>query len=94
MVILLIADTIHLKKKGENTYPVQILILCLYLVMWTKEDLVILSIIAGIWLVAITGIVTYHKKELVDKNSHLKIPMGAYICFSNIALMIMQNFLQ
>ena len=93
MLILIIADTVYLKKKGKVTYPIEILILCLYLVMWTKEDLTILSIIAGIWLIAITGMVTYSKKDAIDKNSSFKIPIGAYICFSNIALMIVQNFI-
>ena len=94
IAILLFVDTIYLKKKGKVTYPIEILILCLYLVMWLKEDLAILSIIAGVWLVVITGMVTHPKKELIDKRNDLKIPIGAYIGFSSIALMIMQNFLQ
>ena len=93
MLILLLIGTIYLKKKGKITYPVEILILCLYLVMWSKEDLVILSIITAIWLVVITGTVTHPKKELDGKSRDVKIPIGAYICFSNIALIIVQNFI-
>jgi len=86
MLVLIAIDTIYLKKKGKITYPIEILILCVYLVMWTKEDLVILSIILGLWLVVIKGI--------INKKNNLKIPIGAYICFSNIALMIIENFIK
>ncbi|MCL2341700.1 MAG: prepilin peptidase [Firmicutes bacterium] len=94
IAVFLLIETIYLKKKGKITYPIEVLILCLYLVLWTKEDITILSIIAGIWLIVLTGTVTHPKREPDGKEVSLKVPIAAYICFSNIALIIGQNFIQ
>ena len=92
--ILLLIEIIFLKKKGKDVYATQILTLCIYMAMWTKEDCTVLTIILALWIIVIRGITSKPKKEIVDTNNSSNIPIGTYLCFSNIAVMIIENFLK
>lgn len=92
ILLLLLINTIILKKKKTENYTLQILILCFYLVLFLKEEMVILSIILTILMVFIEQM-SMTKKD--DKKNVLKthsiIPIGFYLCFSNIIALILQN---
>ena len=96
MLILLVINTITLKKKGNQNYTIQILILCTYLAMATTEKLVILSVMITLLLVAIKQMIINEKndKEQKIKNNEMqKIPFGFYLCFTNIIMVILQNYI-
>lgn len=94
MLILMIVETIYLRKKGKTLYPVQLLTLCIYIVMWTSEELAILSIILTLWIVAIEQIITNPKKELIESKEKRNIPIASWLCFSNIVLFVIESFLR
>lgn len=76
-------------KKTKGKYTIQILILCFFLAIATKEEITILSIITTLFLIAIKIFINKIKK----KQATEKIPVGFYLCFSNVAILIIQNFL-
>lgn len=96
MLVIIFINTILLKKKGKENYTLQILILCLYLVMATREETVILSIILTLLLIAIKEIMisrSVNNSSIIEEKEDKKIPIGYYLCFSNIIVLILQNYI-
>ncbi|MCL2383927.1 MAG: hypothetical protein FWC79_07435 [Oscillospiraceae bacterium] len=105
ILLLLIIDTIYLKKRGKEIYPVLILTLCMYIALWAQEDITILSIMLALWAIVIRGIPINPNRmknkevgEEADKQKMTriptKIPIGAYLCLSSIAVVIFSNFVR
>ena len=90
MLSFIIINAILSKKKGKQNYSIQILALCFYLAIGTKEIIVVLSIIATLLMVAIKGIINNLKKEKTNRDK--QIPIGFYLCFANILVLITYNF--
>ncbi len=96
ILLLLLANTIILKKKGKENYTLQILILCWYFAMFAKEEMVILSIMLTMLVIFIKEISTSNKdnKENILENSNNSIiPIGFYLCVCNITTLILQNYI-
>ena len=96
MFVLIIINTVILKKKGDENYTIQILILTLYLALFTKEEIVIISIIITLLLIAIKEMIISKKdskKEIIKEEQDKKVPIGFYLCFTNIVVLILQNFI-
>ncbi len=92
MLILLLINTINLKRKGKELYPIQILILCSYIAIFIQEELVIISIILTLLLSAITEIImnsASSKKEIIEEKRK-NIPIGFYLCITNVTMIILQ----
>jgi 3D (Asp-Asp-Asp) domain-containing protein len=72
-----------------------ILMLCFYMTMGTNEEAVILSIISTLLMIAISQIIIKNKdnKSNIIAEDSKKIPIGTYLCISNIAFLILQNFI-
>lgn len=97
MFLLIIANTILLKRKGIENYALQILELCMLLVIATNEQVVILSVILTLLLVAINQSIINsknNKKKNIDEKINKVVPIGFYLCFTNIFLLIVQNFVE
>lgn len=92
ILLLLLINTIILKKKGKENYTLQVLILCWYFTMFAKEEMVILSILLTIFMVFIKQISITKKdnEENILENNNI-IPIGFYLCVSNIITLILQN---
>lgn len=83
------------QKKFQN-YTFQILNLCLYLAIATNEFTTIISIALALLASNINQIVYNKKCTKIKKNdseNELKNPLGFYICFSNILILIIYNFI-
>ena len=90
MLILTFINTIALRKKGKESYPIQILILCSYISIFIKEELVILSIIITLLFIINKMTLNNSKKEIIEmKNQNISI--GFYLCYINIFMVILQN---
>jgi len=85
ILLFILINTIILKKKGKENYIVQILILCLYFIMFAKLEIVIISILLTIFMIFIKQINTTKKET---KNI---IPIGFYLCVCNAIILILQN---
>lgn len=90
MLILTLINTITLRKKGKESYPIQILILCSYISIFIREELVILSIIITLLFTINKMALNDSKKEIIEmKNKNTSI--GFYLCYVNIFMVILQN---
>ncbi len=95
--ILLTLDIGFLRKSARNSYPTEILLLCLFLLTFTYEGVTILSIIMALLIITFKALMkklSNKKLETVrmDKKEFSKMPIGFYLCISNIAILILSNF--
>jgi len=88
-LVLILINTIILKKKGTENYTLQILILCFYFALFVKEEMVILSILLTIFMIFIKQMSIAKKENVLGTNNI--IPIGFYLCVSNIITLILQN---
>ena len=94
-LIIVLIDTIILKKTGKQNYTISILLLCFYMALATGEEVTILSIITALLMTAISQTVISNKdnkSEIIMKDQK-KISIGTYLCISNIVFLILQNFI-
>lgn len=97
ILLLTLIFTIILKKRAVENYTIQILILCLFFAIFSKEWAVILSIILTLLLIAIKEIIINkkdNKQRIIEQNINRNIPIGFYLCYSNIIALILENFLE
>ena len=93
VAILLIFDTEYTKKKLETNYTVTILMLILYMYIFVGSILTYYTVIFTLILICIKEIINKVKKEKAILENDIKIPIGFYLCVSNIILIILSNFL-
>ncbi len=94
--ILILIDIFILRKKIKNSYVIENLLLCLLLLGFTYEIITILTITYTLICIALQLICNkiklkssrWVKKEKSDTN----IPIGYYLCLTNIICLILANF--
>ncbi len=94
MLIFILINTIKLKKKGKESYSIQILTLCSYIAILIKEELLIISIIFTLLLISIKTMLLNKKdnsSNIIQQDVNSNIPIGFYLCFTSIAMLILQN---
>ena len=76
-VILLIIDTIIIRKKGESLYVLQILMLCMYMAIFTDKYIFAVTVIYTLLVIGlyilIGKISTIRKRRVIKK---LSVPIG------------------
>ena len=85
MLVLSITDYIIISGNGRKIYIIQLFWLILFMLVSTTEKIVLMSICVSLVLSIITLLFKI-KKE--DKN----IPIIFYLCFTNIIILIISNF--
>lgn len=94
--ILMLLDICILRKKIKNSYTIEILLLCMLLLGFTYEINTVLSIIFTLLCISfqlILNKVKENKNKTVKKeNQTIKIPIGFYLCVTNIICLILSNF--
>jgi len=97
ILVLVIIDTIKLRKKAESNYTVQILILCMYMSLFAGEEICILTIIYTLLAIAIyllgKKILEKNKKYNVKEVNEERMPIGFFLCVTNVILIICMNFI-
>lgn len=95
MIVLIIIDTICMKKKLKYDYTIQLLILTLYMLIFSGEQITSITIALTILAIGIKNIITYVK----DKKSNIKInkkpknPIAFFMCVSNMIAIIISNYI-
>ena len=84
IIILLTLSIISLKRNMKQKYFIQILFLYLYMIIFSGSIIYILSVI-----LTLLSIGFYTIKIKTKEN----IPVGFYLCVSNIIVMIVTNFI-
>lgn len=98
IVILLTVHTIILRKKIKNSYPIDVLLLCMLFITFTSESVTILTITFAITAIAIWLIIKKimniknKKKAKRLKENNKPIPIGFYLCVTNIICFIIVNY--
>jgi len=95
--ILTLIDTQHLRKKAKNSYPLEILLLCILMLIFTYETVTILTIMMTLFVIGFTillqKICTKKRKNIKEgKKKMIEKPIGFYLCISNIICLIITNF--
>lgn len=91
--ILIILDTIVLRKKAKNSYTIDILLLCMYILTFTYVVASILTISMTLFIIAFYILI---QKTCNEKNKKIKInnklPIGFFLCISNAIVLLITNF--
>lgn len=96
LVILTTINTIYYKKKINNNYTIDCLILLTLMLMFTYEYCSILTVIFTLLAISIKLIIDKIKEKrakYVKKTSKKQIPVGFYLCVTNIITLIATNFI-
>ena len=96
--LLLLFSIVYLRKKGEDSYPIDVLILSMLMVLYTYETVYIGTVIITLIAISIQLLITklHNKKSKVVKKvkvENKKIPIGFYMCVANIVVLIATNFM-
>lgn len=91
LLIILILDTIRLKKKAKNSYTYSILMVIIVMAVFTGEYTTIASIVTTLSLVAITLLIKKLRKNKTVKTTeqyNKNIKLGLYLSIANILYFI------
>ena len=96
--LLILFSIYYLRKKGKDSYPIDVLILSMFMVLFTYETVYIYTVIITLLAVGIQILlhkIGDRKNKSIKKNSDKvsKIPVGFYMCTANIVSMIVINLL-
>ena len=94
-IILLVIDTVIIRKKGESLYVLQILMLCMYMAIFTDKYIFAVTVIytlvvIGLYIL-IGRISTIRKRRVIKKQNSkelAKLPIGFYLCIADILVLI------
>ena len=95
--LLTLISTLYLRKKSKDSYPVDIILLLILMVMYTYEVVCIYTVIITLLAIAIQLLLkkadTRKSKYVkIDKEKENKIPIAFYMCTANILTLILTNF--
>lgn len=94
-IILLVIDTVIIRKKGESLYVLQILMLCMYMAIFTDKYIFAVTamytlLVIGLYIL-IGKISTIRKRRVIKKQNAkelAKLPIGFYLCIADILVLI------
>lgn len=88
----------YLRKKGKDSYPLDILLLSMLMILFTYEVVYIYTVIATLFIIAFSILLKHIKNKKTKavntvQIEKIKIPIGFYMCISNIAILLLTNFI-
>lgn len=101
MTVLIAIDIMYFRKKAKSNYFIQVLILLSYILTFCGITKTITTIIFTVLVIVIRGIIDsiqkkFNKVRKDDENNlidYKSIPLGFFLCTSNILVMIITNLL-
>ena len=100
MMLLIVLDIIYLKKKAKSNYIIQVLILISYIMTYSGINKAIITIIFALTIILLKNVIInitryFNKvrKDDLDNIDYKNIPLGFYLCISNIIVIIISNLL-
>lgn len=95
--VLNVIDIGILRKKVKNSYPIEILLLCMLMLTFTYEAVTILTIAFTLFIIAFELIgkrILNRKRKTVKKENKevTKLPIACYLCIANIICLLVTNF--
>lgn len=98
-IILLTVNIAYIRKKLHDSYTIQVLMLILYMLVFSGNIIIYTTIIITLLGISVGLLVKkieeISKRKVVSiiKDDDIKIPIGFYLCISNITLILINNFL-
>ena len=89
IMIVLILNTYEIKKKGKDSYAINIILLCLIMTLFAYEWVTIISIIMTLFIVAFAEILNSIVNK--NKNNNPKQPIAFYLCIANCITIFLTN---
>lgn len=94
IALSLILQNEYLRKKQKTYYPLEILELSVLMGMFTGSETFLITSILTLLLIAINSIIHKIKRNKHNnKENELKMPIGFYLCITNIISIIIVNFI-
>lgn len=97
LFILLMIDTILLRKKGKSNYTIQILMLAMYMILFTQEKIFLITVIFTLLICAVYLLIKKLMKKRMKykkyKKEEVGLPIGFYLCITNIICFIFINLI-
>ncbi len=93
MIILLFMDIYLLKKNLKYNYWIQILILILYMLIFSGAYNTIYTIVMAILAIGIKNILKHLKRRKMRIIKNEKTPIAFFLCVCNIVVIIITNFI-
>lgn len=96
LAILTTINTIYYKKKVKNNYTIDCLILLTLMIIFTYEHCSILTVSFTLLAISINLLIDKIRKnrvKYVKKTRKKAIPVGFYLCVTNIITLIATNFI-
>lgn len=96
LTVLATVNTIYFKKKLKNNYTVDCLILLTLMLMFTYEYCSILTVIFTLLTISIKLLIDKIKEKrekYVKRTCKKELPIGFYLCVTNIITLIVTNFI-
>ena len=91
-LILLILDTINLKKNAKNSYTYSVLMILMIMAVFTGEYVTISAVISTLLLIALTLLIKKIRKNKNTKTTeqyNKRIRIGFYLSITNIIYFIL-----
>lgn len=95
--ILLLFSIVYLRKKGQDSYTIDVLLLSMLMILYTYETVYIYTVIITLLAISIQLLIqklSEKKSKIVKrvKIENTKIPIGFYMCVSNIIMLLITNY--
>lgn len=96
VLILMLIDIFYLRKKVKDNYPVEVLLLSILMIAFTYElqySITVTMTLLTIAFVLIFSKIKNRKAKSIKtkKNKDIKLPIGFFMCVSNIIVLIITN---
>ena len=95
VLFLVILDTIKIRKKGEESYALNLWMLALVMCMFTGEAVFLLTAIYTLLACALYVLIKKiknRKKYVKKEKEKIKLPIAFYMCVCNVITYIICNF--
>ena len=99
MLIFLILDTYILKQTLKSNYSLQVLILSMYMLTYSQIEQYVLTLEMTLFTIMFEKILLAIKEKIKrcprKKEKRItELPVGFYLCISNITVIIITNFIK
>ena len=96
VLILMLIDILYLRKKIKDIYPIEVLLLSILMIAFTYELQYAITVTMTLLIIAFVLIffkIKNRKAKSIKttKKQEIKLPIGFYMCVSNIIVLIVTN---
>ena len=92
IMIILMINTYDIKKKGKDSYAINIILLCIIMSLFTYETVTIISVIMTMLIICFKEIINSIIKNK-QKQANIQLPIAFYLCIANCITILLTNII-